>query len=40
MDYVFASQPLAKRLTACRVLSHSEVARASDHSPVWAEFEV
>jgi len=40
VDYIFASGPLAQRLTACRVLSHPDVARASDHSPVWAEFDL
>lgn len=40
VDYVFASPPLAERLTGCRVLSHPEARAASDHSPVWAEFEV
>jgi endonuclease/exonuclease/phosphatase family metal-dependent hydrolase len=39
VDYIFASKPLAERLLACRVLSHPGVARASDHSPVWAEFD-
>jgi endonuclease/exonuclease/phosphatase family metal-dependent hydrolase len=40
VDYIFASQPLAERLVACRVLSHPEAKRASDHGPVWAEFDV
>ena len=40
VDYIFASQPLAERLAACRVLSHPDAKRASDHSPVWAEFDV
>ncbi len=40
VDYIFASRPLAERLVACRVLSHPDAGRASDHSPVWAEFEV
>jgi len=40
VDYIFASKPLAERLTACRVLSHPEARRASDHSPVWAEFDI
>ena len=40
VDYIFASAPLAERLTACRVLRHPEVVAASDHSPVWAEFDV
>ena len=40
VDYIFASKPLAARLRACQVLSGPEVAAASDHSPVWAEFGV
>ena len=40
VDYIFASRPLAEKLTACRVLRHPEIVAASDHSPVWAEFDV
>ena len=40
VDYVFASEPLAQRLVGCRVLHHPDLLAASDHSPVWAEFEV
>ncbi len=40
VDYIFASKPLADRLVACRVLSHPDARLASDHSPVWAEFDV
>ncbi len=40
VDYVFASRPLAERLKACRVLRHPELLRASDHSPVWADFDI
>ncbi len=31
---------LAARLTGCAVLAHPEVLTVSDHSPVWAQFEV
>jgi len=40
VDYIFASRPLARALTACRVLRHPELLAASDHSPVWAEFDI
>lgn len=40
VDYIFASKPLAGRLAACRVLRHPEVRTASDHSPVWAAFDI
>jgi endonuclease/exonuclease/phosphatase family metal-dependent hydrolase len=40
VDYIFASKPLRDRLIACRVLTHPEVRTASDHSPVWADFDV
>jgi endonuclease/exonuclease/phosphatase family metal-dependent hydrolase len=40
VDYVFASRPLAERLTACRVHQHPSALAASDHSPVWAEFDL
>jgi len=40
VDYVFASKPLAGRLTGCQVLRHPELIAASDHSPIWAEFEI
>jgi len=40
VDYIFASGPLAERLKGCRVLQHEEVLEASDHSPIWAEFDV
>ena len=40
VDYIFASKPLAEKLTACRVLRHPELLAASDHSPIWAEFDI
>ena len=40
VDYIFASKPLAHKLTACRVLRHPELLSASDHRPVWAEFDI
>ncbi|HEY6538378.1 MAG TPA: endonuclease/exonuclease/phosphatase family protein [Candidatus Dormibacteraeota bacterium] len=45
IDYVFASPELAARLARCEVVGRSgELAavarRASDHFPVWAEFEL
>ena len=40
VDYIFASRPLAERLRVCRVHRHPELLRASDHSPVWAEFDI
>ena len=39
LDYVFAAPPLARVLSGCRVVtSPGEVAMASDHLPVLAEF--
>jgi exodeoxyribonuclease III len=40
VDYVFASKQLAERLKACRVHHHPNALAASDHSPIWAEFDV
>ena len=40
VDYVFASKSLAERLTSCRVHQHPGVLEASDHSPVWAQFDI
>ena len=40
VDYIFASKPLAGALKACRVLRHPELLAASDHSPIWAEFDI
>ncbi len=38
-DYLFASPELALRLTACDVASDPKAINASDHLPVWAEFQ-
>jgi endonuclease/exonuclease/phosphatase family metal-dependent hydrolase len=40
VDYIFASKPLAEKLEACRVHRHPELLKASDHSPLWAEFDI
>jgi endonuclease/exonuclease/phosphatase family metal-dependent hydrolase len=40
VDYIFASKSLSERLRGCRVLRHRELVAASDHSPVWAEFDI
>jgi len=40
VDYIFASPPLAERLVGCQVLRHPEARAASDHSPVWAAFDI
>lgn len=40
LDYIFAAPPLVKALRNCRVItSPEEVALASDHLPVLAEFD-
>jgi endonuclease/exonuclease/phosphatase family metal-dependent hydrolase len=38
LDYVFASPPMAARLTACEVIRTMSAKQASDHFPIWAEF--
>ncbi len=40
VDYIFASKSLSDKLIACQVLRHPELVTASDHSPVWAEFDI
>jgi endonuclease/exonuclease/phosphatase family metal-dependent hydrolase len=40
VDYIWASPPLAETLTACRVHRHPELLSASDHSPIYAEFDL
>ncbi len=40
VDYIYASEPLAEKLAACRVLRHPLLIAASDHSPIWAEFDI
>ena len=39
LDYIFASPLLAARLSACDVVTEGEAYRASDHFPVWAQFD-
>jgi endonuclease/exonuclease/phosphatase family metal-dependent hydrolase len=39
IDYIFASSALAIRLLACEVATGAETREASDHFPVWAEFD-
>jgi endonuclease/exonuclease/phosphatase family metal-dependent hydrolase len=39
LDYIFASLPMAARLSACEVVKGEETKQASDHLPVWAEFK-
>jgi len=39
LDYVFASAQLAPRLRDCNVVRTELASRASDHLPVWAEFD-
>lgn len=38
LDYIFATVPLAARLSACDVETTPPAQVASDHLPVWAEF--
>lgn len=38
LDYIFASELLARRLRGCDRVTGGEAAKASDHLPVWAEF--
>jgi exodeoxyribonuclease-3 len=40
LDYLLASPGLAARLSAAGVVTGTPAAEASDHFPVWAEFEV
>lgn len=39
LDYIFASPELAAGLQASGFIASSAAARASDHFPVWAEFQ-
>ncbi|MGH2561632.1 MAG: endonuclease/exonuclease/phosphatase family protein [Thermomicrobiales bacterium] len=39
LDYMFASPALAERLLTCDVGAGETAARASDHLPVWIEFD-
>jgi exodeoxyribonuclease III len=38
LDYIFALPSLAKRLSACEVVTEADAEVASDHFPIWAEF--
>lgn len=38
LDYIFASAEMVQRLQTCDIVTGEEVARASDHFPIWAEF--
>ena len=38
LDYIFANEPLIKKLQTCRVWSADPAPQASDHLPVLAEF--
>jgi exodeoxyribonuclease-3 len=40
LDYIFATSDLAQCATRCDVLRSAETARASDHLPLVAEFEL
>jgi endonuclease/exonuclease/phosphatase family metal-dependent hydrolase len=41
LDYVFVPKPFAERLVACEVITTpAEVADASDHFPLLAQFEI
>ncbi len=39
LDYILASPPLAACLIACAVDDSEKARRASDHLPIWAEFQ-
>lgn len=39
LDYLFASPDLAQRLVTCDVVAHPQARFASDHLPVYAEFQ-
>jgi exodeoxyribonuclease-3 len=40
LDYIFATEDLAARATACDVIRTPETDRASDHYPVVADFDL
>jgi hypothetical protein len=40
LDYVFASEPLLRKLSVCRVHDHEDAWALSDHCPVVVEFEL
>jgi exodeoxyribonuclease III len=39
VDYIFASSQLVKRLFACEIIKEGDALIASDHFPIWVEFE-
>jgi endonuclease/exonuclease/phosphatase family metal-dependent hydrolase len=39
LDYIFASPMMATRLAAGGVVTSEGARHASDHLPVWAEFQ-
>jgi len=39
LDYIFASAEMAPRLRSCDIVIGKEAERASDHVPIWAEFQ-
>lgn len=39
IDYIFATQTLASRATACDIWREPAGQEASDHRPVWADFD-
>lgn len=40
IDYIFASAPLLPALTGCAIWQEPAGQEASDHRPVWAEFDL
>jgi exodeoxyribonuclease III len=40
LDYVFVPAAFADRVRSCEVVSHPDVAAASDHLPVFADFNI
>lgn len=39
LDYIFASPEMGTRLRACDIVTGQEAERASDHFPIWADFQ-
>jgi len=39
IDHIFASSMMASQLTACGVATGAQAREASDHFPIWAEFQ-
>jgi endonuclease/exonuclease/phosphatase family metal-dependent hydrolase len=40
IDYIFVSGPLASALQACAIWQEAPGTEASDHRPVWADFDL